>query len=66
MKTASQTPMEAKTAALESLGIRELEKVEGGIIGQSSIPGLKFPIGPTPQPIPPFRDVFAKHTIGRA
>lgn len=65
MKPATPNRNETNPAALEAIGNRELETIEGGIYGAPGIPGTRLPIGNLPQPIPPFRDVFKKYTIGR-
>jgi hypothetical protein len=65
MNAANQNLTESKTPALEAIASSELETIEGGINGTSCLPGLNLPIGPQPGPIPGFRDVFARYTIGR-
>jgi len=67
MKTTSKTLNESKTPALESIESRELETIDGGINGTPCTPSgfRSIGIGPQPTPPAPFRDVFAKYTIGR-
>jgi hypothetical protein len=66
MKTTNKTLIESKTPALEPVARRELGTIEGGINGTPCTPSGFRPIGIGPQPTPPapFRDVFAKYTIG--
>jgi hypothetical protein len=66
MKTTSKTLNESKTPALDSIESRELETIEGGINGTPCTPSgfRQIGIGPQPTQPAPFRDVFAKYTIG--
>jgi hypothetical protein len=66
MKTRSKTRSESTTPALESIEDRELETVDGGINGMPCTPSgfRSIGIGPQPTSPAPFRDVFAKYTIG--
>jgi hypothetical protein len=66
MKPASKNLTESKAPALEAIAGRELETIEGGINGTPCTPSGFRPIGVGPQPTSPapFRDVFAKYTIG--
>lgn len=65
MKAAMQNPVDQKSPALEAIESRELETVDGGLNATQCLPGLPAPNGPTPPPIPGFRNVFARYTIGR-
>jgi hypothetical protein len=64
MNAASKNLTESKTP-LEAIESRELETVDGGLNATACLPGMPAPNGPTPLPIPGFRDVFARYTIGR-
>jgi hypothetical protein len=66
MKTTRKTLSESKAPALESIESRELETIEGGINGTPCTPNgfRSIGIGPQPSQPAPFRDVFAKYTIG--
>jgi hypothetical protein len=66
MKSTRKTLNESKTPTLESIESRELETIEGGINGTPCTPNgfRSIGIGPQPSQPAPFRDVFAKYTIG--
>jgi hypothetical protein len=66
MNAAKKSLAESKTPALESIESRELETIEGGINGTPCTPNgfRSIGIGPQPSQPAPFRDVFAKYTIG--
>jgi hypothetical protein len=66
MKTATTNRANERTIAMETLEVRELEVIDGGLNGTLCIPGvIRLPLpGPTPGTPAPFRDIFAKYTIG--
>ena len=55
-----------RTAKIETVTDRELSAIEGGLNGTPCRPGTFLTIGGQPRPgqPAPFRDVFAKYTIG--
>jgi len=67
MKAATKNRADERASAMETLEVHELAAVDGGLNGTSCIPGvIRLPIpGPQPGTPAPFRDVFAKYTIGR-
>jgi hypothetical protein len=66
MKAAPKITADERANAMEPLKVHELAAVDGGLNGTLCIPGMiRLPIpGPQPRTPAPFRDVFAKYTIG--
>ena len=67
MKTTNKKLAERRTGLIEAIEERVTLAIEGGIYSGPCTTGAIRPLAPptvTPQPPAPFRDVFAKYTIG--
>jgi hypothetical protein len=68
MNTASEKLVQQRVTTMEALADGELSAVDGGLNAALCIPVGFRPLnpgsGPNPSPPAPFRDVFAKYTIG--